>query len=31
MRVPPEPDAAKLKRDIERLLRAAASWDQPGR
>lgn len=31
MRVPPQPDAAKLKRDIEKLLRAAASWDQPGR
>lgn len=31
MRAPPNPDAAKLKRDIERLLRASASWDQPGR
>ena len=31
MRVPPKPDAAKLKRDIEKLLRASASWDQPGR
>lgn len=31
MRVPPDPDAAKLKRDIEKLLRASASWDQPGR
>jgi hypothetical protein len=31
MRVPPQPDAAKLKRDIEKLLRASASWDQPGR
>jgi hypothetical protein len=31
MRVPPDPDPAKLKRDIERLLRASASWDQPGR
>lgn len=31
MRVPPNPDAAKLKRDIEKLLRASASWDQPGR
>lgn len=26
-----EPDPAKLKRDLERLLRASASWDKPGR
>ena len=31
MRVPPNPDPAKLKRDIEKLLRASASWDLPGR
>ena len=31
MRVPGEPDPARLKRDIERLLRASASWDRPGR
>jgi hypothetical protein len=31
MRVPPNPDAAKLKRDVEKLLRASASWDTPGR
>ena len=31
MRVPADPDPAKLKRDIERLLRASASWDKPGR
>ena len=34
MRFPPHPDAssaAKIKRDVERLLRAASSWDQPGR
>jgi hypothetical protein len=34
MRFPPHPDsaaAAKIKRDLERLLRAAASWDQAGR
>ena len=34
MRFPPHPDtaaAAKIKRDLERLLRAANSWDQPGR
>lgn len=29
MRVPPEPDPAKLKRDIEKLLRASAGWDKP--
>jgi hypothetical protein len=31
MRVPADPQPAKLKRDIERLLRASASWDKPGR
>jgi hypothetical protein len=31
MRVPPQPEPARLKRDIEKLLRASASWDQPGR
>ena len=34
MRFPPHPDAAsaaKMKRDVERLIRAASSWDQPGR
>ncbi|MEY4341361.1 MAG: hypothetical protein RL541_865 [Pseudomonadota bacterium] len=34
MRFPPHPDAssaAKIKRDMERLIRAASSWDQPGR
>ncbi len=31
MRAPPNPDAARFKRDIERLLRASASWDQAGR
>ena len=31
MRAPPQPDPAKLKRDIERLLRASAFWDRPGR
>lgn len=31
MRVPPNPEPAKLKRDIERLLHASASWDLPGR
>jgi hypothetical protein len=31
MRVPADPDPARLKRDIEKLLRASASWDQAGR
>jgi hypothetical protein len=31
MRVPSQPDPARLKRDLDRLLRASASWDQPGR
>jgi cytochrome oxidase Cu insertion factor (SCO1/SenC/PrrC family) len=31
MRTPADPDPAKVKRDLERLLRASASWDQPGR
>jgi hypothetical protein len=31
MRVPANPEPAKLKRDIEKLLRASAGWDRPGR
>ncbi len=31
MRMPVDADAARVKRDLERLLRAAASWDRPGR
>jgi len=31
MRVPPDPEPAKLKRDAEKLLRASAGWDKPGR
>jgi cytochrome oxidase Cu insertion factor (SCO1/SenC/PrrC family) len=31
MRLPPQPDPGKTKRDLERLLRASASWDTPGR
>jgi hypothetical protein len=31
MRVPPDAQPARLKRDIEKLLRASASWDLPGR
>jgi len=31
MRFPAEPQPARAKRDLERLLRASASWDQPGR
>jgi hypothetical protein len=31
MRAPAEADPAKLKRDIEKLLRASAGWDRAGR
>ena len=31
MRAPSHPDAARLKRDVERLLRASEGWDRPGR
>ena len=31
MRTPVDPEPAKLKRDLERLLRASSSWDLPGR
>jgi len=31
MRVPPELNAARLKKDLEKLLRGSASWDNPGR
>jgi hypothetical protein len=31
MRVPVSPDPAKVKRDLDRLLRASASWDKAGR
>ncbi|MBS0444528.1 MAG: hypothetical protein JSR59_01135 [Proteobacteria bacterium] len=31
MRVPANPEPGKLKRDVDRLLRASASWDTPGR
>jgi cytochrome oxidase Cu insertion factor (SCO1/SenC/PrrC family) len=31
MRTPVDPEPVKLKKDLERLLRASASWDQPGR
>ena len=31
MRVPPDPDPAKLKRDVEKLMRASAGWDKAGR
>lgn len=31
MRTPADPQPEKLKRDLERLLRASAGWDQPGR
>jgi cytochrome oxidase Cu insertion factor (SCO1/SenC/PrrC family) len=31
MRSPPRPEPARLKRDIDKLLRASASWDREGR
>ena len=31
LRVPAQPDPAKVKRDLERLLRASAGWDRAGR
>jgi hypothetical protein len=31
MRMPPQPEPARVKRDLDRLLRASAGWDQPGR
>jgi hypothetical protein len=31
MRAPPHADAARFKRDIDKLLRASAFWDRPGR
>jgi hypothetical protein len=31
LRAPADADPAKLKRDIDKLLRASAAWDQPGR
>ena len=31
MRMPADPDPARVKRDLERLLRASSSWAQPGR
>jgi hypothetical protein len=31
MRSPADPDAVKLKHDVEKLLRASAGWDKPGR
>jgi hypothetical protein len=31
MRAPVAPEPSRLKRDLDRLLRASSSWDQPGR
>lgn len=31
MRFPPQADPAKMRKDLERLLRASSSWDQAGR
>ena len=31
MREPVDADPKKVKRDLEKLLRASSSWDNPGR
>ena len=31
MRMPADPSPQKVKRDLDRLLRASASWDRAGR
>jgi hypothetical protein len=31
LRTPVNPEPAKFKRDVERLLRASSSWDRAGR
>ncbi len=31
MRAPAQPEPSKLKRDMEKLLRASAGWDKAGR
>ena len=31
MRAPADAQPARLKRDVEKLLRASAGWDRPGR
>ena len=31
MRIPPQAEPGRVKRDLDRVLRASASWDQPGR
>jgi hypothetical protein len=31
MRMPADPDPMRIKRDLRKLLRASAGWDQPGR
>jgi len=31
LRMPSDPDPVRVKRDLDRLLRASASWDRPGR
>ena len=31
MRMPPAPEPSRVKRDLERLLRASSSWDHAGR
>jgi hypothetical protein len=31
MRMPADADPSRVKRDLEKLMRASAGWDQPGR
>ena len=31
MRMPADPDPARIKRDLERLMRGSSGWDKPGR
>lgn len=31
MRMPPQPEPARVKRDLDRVLRASSFWDKPGR
>ncbi len=31
IRIPPSPEPGRVKRDLERVLRASSSWDTPGR
>ena len=31
MRMPADPEPARVKRDLERLMRGSSGWDKPGR